>query len=90
MEKLRSVQNDMNSQVIEIGQATLDDLYASLNLKATPYASELGWTTDKLLDIQFSAVLTTDNQPCISIDYHVEPVRGAAGFHKGCSADPDF
>lgn len=90
MEKLRSVQNDVNAQVNELGQASLSDLQVALGLKETPYSEELGWTTSRLLDLQFSAVLTDDNQPCISINYHTEPIRGAAGFHKGCSADPDF
>ena len=92
MEKLRSVQNDVNAEVNQIGHSTLSYFYQSLNLKLTPYSEELGWTIDKMLDIHFSAVLTDDNQPCIAIDYQVEPIRHAtgAGFPRGCDDDPNF
>lgn len=88
MEKLRSVQNDLNAQVNEIGHATLSDFYVALGLRDTPYSDQLGWTTAKLFDLQFSAVLTDDNQPCISINYTAEPIR--AGFPQGCNEDPGF
>lgn len=92
MEKLRSVQNDINAEVVEMGHSPLSFLYQALGLKPTPYSDELGWTTSKLLELHFSAVLTDDNQPCISIDYSVEPIRGAtgAGFPRGCDEDPPF
>lgn len=91
VEKLRSVQNDINAQVNELGFCPLSDFYVALNLKETPYSEELGWTTDKMLDLHFSAVMTDDNQPCIAINYHVEPIRlQGAGFPRGCDDDPGF
>lgn len=89
MEKLRSVQNDINAAVNEIGFATLSDFYVALGLKETPYSEELGWTTSKMLDLHFSAALTDDNQPCMSINYTCDPIRNLAGT-GGCSADPPF
>jgi hypothetical protein len=88
MEKMRSLQNDINAEVNEVGYSPLSFLYQGLGLSPTPYSDQLGWTTSKMLNLQFSAVLTTDNQPCISIDYDVEPLR--SGFPKGCDADPPF
>lgn len=89
MEKLRSVMNDINAAVNEIGQASLSDFYAALQLKETLFSEELGWTTDSPLDLQFSAVLTDDQQPCISINYHANPLRGGA-FFQGETRDPGF
>lgn len=76
MEKLRTNMNNLNQQVNQEGSATLGDLYHALDLAPTPYCEELGWDTDKLLDLRFSAVLTDDNQPCISIEYDYTPIRG--------------
>lgn len=92
MEKLRSVQNDINAQAIETGQACLSDLYAALKLKETLYSEELGWMSDDLLDMQFSAVLTDDQQPCISFNYYAKPLRGGALFRDdgGFREDPPF
>lgn len=90
MEKLRSVMNDVNAQVNEIGHATLSDFYVKLGLTTTPYSEAIGWTTSKLMDIHFSAVLTDENMPCISIDYSVEPIRGSSFRTEGCMDEPDF
>lgn len=86
MEKLRSVQNDINAAVNEIGHASLSDFYTALGLRDTPFSTEIGWTTSGLLDLHFSAVLTDDNQPCISIEYKAEPLRG----FRGCDDIPPF
>ncbi len=90
MEKLRSVQNDINAQVNEVGHATLSDFYVALGLTTTPYSEALGWTSSKLMEIHFSAVLTDESQPCISINYVVEPIRGSSFRTEGCMEDPGF
>ena len=89
MEKLRAVVNDVNAEVNELGASPLSFFYQSLGLKTTPYSDELGWTTDELLEVHYSAVLTQDNQPCIAIDYKPHLIRKGtgAGFPKGCDAD---
>jgi hypothetical protein len=91
MEKLRSVVNDVNAQVNEVGFAPLSDFYVSLGLKDTPYSEEIGWTTEELLDVHYSAVLTEENTPCIAINYRCKPIRQGtgAGFPQGCD-DPPF
>lgn len=76
METLRRVQNDINQEVLANGYATLRDFYAMLNLKATPYSDEIGWTQDELLDMQFSTVLSDDGQPCIAFEFNYVPIRG--------------
>jgi hypothetical protein len=76
IEKVRRIQNDINQQVLHVGCALLSDLYTCLQMNSTPYSEEVGWTTDNLLDLKFSAVLTDQSKPCICIDYAVEPIRG--------------
>lgn len=89
VERLRSIQNDLNSEVIEVGHATLGHFYSALGLSGTPMSEEIGWTTDNLLEINFSTTLTADSQPCVVIDYHPKMLRGAAQF-RGCDEDPPF
>lgn len=76
VESIRTVVNDINQQVCNTGQATLSDFYVALKLGTTPYSEELGWTTDKLLELNFSTTMSDDNQPCICIDYAATPIRG--------------
>lgn len=74
MEKLRKAQNDLNEQLINNVYASLGDFYNLIGLPATPYSEEVGWNTDKLLEITFSSVLI-DGVPCIALEYSVSPVR---------------
>ena len=76
VESIRSIQNDVNLEVVHNGWSTLGDLYARLGIGGTPFSEELGWTTDDILDIKFSTTLTGENQPCIVIDYNIVPIRG--------------
>ena len=88
-ETIRQIQNDINEQVIEDGEATLSDFYVALHLPPTPWSEELGWKHGDLLNIQFSAVLE-NGQPVIAIDHFCKPIRENAGFLKGDSSDPPF
>lgn len=75
METLRKAQNDINKQVINDSYASLSDFYDLLGLPHTDNSSEVGWNTDKLLELQFSATLTKYNVPCISMSFSVSPIR---------------
>ena len=75
METIRRVQNDVNARIISDYYCSLNDLYNGLGLPRTPYGEEVGWNANSLLDIQFSAVLSEEGKPVISLDYRVYPVR---------------
>jgi uncharacterized protein DUF6353 len=75
MQKLKEAQNELNVQVINNSYASLSELYALLGIPKTGVSDELGWTTDRLLDMKFHPVLSEDGRPCISVDYHVDAVR---------------
>ena len=75
METLRKAQNDINHQLLQAMYATLDDFYKILGLPSTKFSSEVGWTSDNMLELKFSAVLSEDQRPCICIEYSSYPVR---------------
>ena len=79
METLRRAQNDINEILLKDDYASQNDFYERIGLPSNGYGSEFGWTTDVMLDLQFSTVLSEDNRPCISIDYRMLPIRG---YHK--------
>jgi hypothetical protein len=70
METLRKAQNDLNSKLLSQDYATLYDFYYMIGLGATSYSEQLGWKSDKLMELQFSTVLTDDGRPCLSFDYN--------------------
>lgn len=78
METLRKAQNDINAQILHSDYATVSDFYDYVNaegLDHTSVSGELGWNTDKLLEIEFSSVLYKDKTPCISINFARVPIR---------------
>lgn len=75
METLRKAQNDVNAQVLNDSYASLTDFYDLVGLPHTDNSDEVGWNSDKLMELKFSAVLTEDGRPCMSISFTVSPVR---------------
>lgn len=75
VESLKKAQNDLNAQVLNDFYASLTDFYNLIGLKGTSMSDELGWNSDKLMQLRFSTVLSEDGRPCISIDFSVTPIR---------------
>lgn len=72
MERLRKAQNDLNEKLINEVYASLTDFYDLIGLSGTPYSDEIGWNTEKMLELDFSTVLS-DGVPCISVSYTPMP-----------------
>lgn len=70
METLRRAQNDINAKVLAERFVTIDDFYHLIGLPGTSFSSEFGWDSDKLMELQFTTVLTDDGRPCLSFDYN--------------------
>lgn len=75
IEKLRKAVNDINHQLNNEMYASLNDFYDLVGLSPTKLGEELGWTSERLLDVAFSAILAEDGTPCVSLDYRVSPVK---------------
>lgn len=78
METLRKAQNDINAQILHADYATVTDFYHYVNaegLEETSVSGEMGWNTNKFLELHFSTVLHKEKTPCISFDFAVMPIR---------------
>ena len=77
IEDIRRAINDLNSDLISDSQITLNDYYYSIGLHSTDIGDELGWNYEglksELLDVQFSAQLNENNEPCIVLEHKVPP-----------------
>lgn len=75
METLRKSVNDVNQKLLAHDYATLTDFYYMIGLAPTSQSSQLGWRTPKQLKMEYSAVFSDDNRPCIAFEYnYVGPV----------------
>jgi hypothetical protein len=76
METLKKAQNDLNYMVLNHYYASQSDFYDLIGLDRTKVSDEVGWNSDKLLELTFSTVLSDDDRPCMVVDYQVAPIRG--------------
>ncbi len=70
MEKLRKAQNELNARLLKHDYATFDDFYYIIGLQPTTTSGNLGWTSDKLMELEFSTALSDDGRPCITFTYN--------------------
>ena len=75
VDALKKAQNDVNAQIINCMYASLGDFYDHIGLPGTSFSEEVGWNSDKLLDLIFSAIISDDDRPCITIDFRTVPIR---------------
>lgn len=76
MESIRTAVNSLNERIINDFYASLNDFYGLLDLPSIPIGEDLGWNSDKLLQLQYTTILSKDNTPCLAIDYKVAPQLG--------------
>lgn len=75
IDHVRRVENRLNKQMLHdiTGYVSLSDFYDELGLDRTAISDDIGWNVNSLIDIEFHAALTEDDQPCISLDYSSNP-----------------
>lgn len=73
---IKSSVNEINARLINDMYASLNDFYELLGLPYNDMGSEVGWRSDRLLEVDFASHMTADGRPCIKIDYRVTPIRG--------------
>jgi len=69
METLRKAVNDLNSKLLRQDYASMEEFYYLIGLEPTDYSSDVGWNSDKLMELEFSPVLAEDGRPCLAFSY---------------------
>lgn len=75
IETLKKAQNDLNYRILNDDYASLTDFYELIGLARTDISDEVGWKSDKLLELEFSYTGAANGQPCLAITYNTMPVR---------------
>lgn len=83
METLKKAQNDVNYQLLNEGFCSLNEFYSKAGLNHIPVGEEVGWNSDKLMELTFSSTLAQNDDgveiPFLVMDFWVEPLRN---FHR--------
>lgn len=74
IDKLKKIQNEINDRLIKDGYISLNEFYYAIGLEGTDIGRRLGWRVDNgLLELDFSAQLDSDGNPCLVMDYSLQP-----------------
>ncbi len=81
VEGMRKAANNVNYMILHNGYAPLTEFYNEIGLDPTELSDELGWNQDNLIELDFSAVVGSDGQPCLAYRFQVKPIRGYSRIH---------
>jgi hypothetical protein len=70
MEALRKAQNDINARVVQDLYVSVDEFYYIVGLQGTSNSGNMGWDSHRLMELEFTTVLTPDGKPCLAFDYN--------------------
>lgn len=74
IDKLRKIENELNRRMMDDVYITLNELYYEIGLNPTKLGEDLGWNINRgLIELRFSSQLTEDEEPCLVLDYRIEP-----------------
>lgn len=75
IENIKTAVNELNSDFLRNGSASLNEFYAYLGLEPVQYGDELGWSRDcdDLITIDYDSCLTPGGEPCIMLRYRIKP-----------------
>lgn len=72
--EIKKAVNELNRDMTYQNYVSLDEFYYKLGLDSTDISSRMGWNLDNgLIDLDFSACVTDDGEPCLVIEYMVPP-----------------
>lgn len=76
METLRKAQNDINAVALAQNYVALSDFYDILELPNTSESDNIGWDSERLMELRFSSVISEDGEPCLAFEYnYTKPLR---------------
>jgi Family of unknown function (DUF6353) len=74
VETIKKAQNTINYDIINHMYASLSQFYGEIGLPPTSYSEEIGWNANNLLELSFSTTMSSDDRPCIVVDFVYAPI----------------
>jgi hypothetical protein len=74
VEAIRRAENAVNREIFQSNEAALKSFYDELDLPPVTMDEHLGWNIGNSLEIEISAVLTPESEPCLAIEFVNLPI----------------
>ncbi len=82
IEKVRRAENDVNFEIAHHMYDSLSHFYELIGLPPTAYSDTVGWNIDQRLEVQYSTTISSDERPCMVIDFLYGPTPEYARLHS--------
>lgn len=73
VEEIKRAENKINHTLNNFMAASASEFYDQLGLPSTTYTDTVGWNANEHVEVTFSTVMSTDQRPCIAIDFVKAP-----------------
>lgn len=74
--------NRINHELTHNMYADLNMFYSFIGLNEVPYGDKVGWTSDHLLEVQYSYGPAQDGSPCMAVTFKRDPASHFSSFHR--------
>lgn len=78
VEEIKKAENKINFEIVNHMYASLSQFYDEIGLPATGFSDDVGFNTDNRCEVSFTTTMSSDDRPCIAIDFHYGPVHDYA------------
>ncbi len=76
IEEIKKAENKVNHDVLHYNSVSLSEFYDEIGLPPTSYTDQVGWNMDNPIEVVFSTTMSSDQRPCIAIDFMKQPISG--------------
>lgn len=74
VDRIKKAENELNHILITGDYCSLNEFYDMLDIPATEMGTAVGWNVKNgLVEIYFSAQIADDGQPCVVVNYDIQP-----------------
>jgi len=74
IEALRRAENMFNQRLLRDLYLPINDFYYEIGLESIDMGAEMGWIAERnLMELKFTSKISTNQEPCLVMDYRVEP-----------------
>jgi Family of unknown function (DUF6353) len=75
VEEIKKAENAVNFEIVNYMSCSLSKFYDAIGLPPTTMSDLLGFNLDNRCDVKFSTTMSTDDRPCIAIDFQYVPIQ---------------
>lgn len=74
VDRIKKAENELNHILITGDYCSLNEFYDMIDVPATEMGTAVGWNVKNgLVEIYFSAQIADDGQPCVVVNYDIQP-----------------